>query len=211
MTQQHPHSLPSQAPLGRRDQHYEYEPKGMIGLAQEDPWSQWAPLGAIPRKYRPPAPPAKTRWHKWPWGVGVLLVFVVIVGSSGRGSKSDATPITEQVAPNMAQSVTLTQLSVTTPPAVVEPAMSSVRNISFGDGFWIVGEDIVPGTYESDGARPDSFGLCMATAHSGKDKGSEILNAANVSPGEPIRVSLDGKQVRAVELSGCEIFTRVGY
>jgi len=82
--------------------------------------------------------------------------------------------------------------------------------MSFGDGFWIVGQDVVPGVYESGGAQPDSFGLCLVTTHIGTDKRSEMLSAAKVNPGEPVRVSLDGNQVRAVEASGCENFTKVG-
>ena len=97
MTQQPP---PSQAPSARYDQqHDEYETKKMTGLVRDDPWSQGAPLGAIPLQYRPPAPrsPAKTRRRKWPWSVGVLLLLFVIVGNYSRSSTSDFTPITHRV------------------------------------------------------------------------------------------------------------------
>jgi hypothetical protein len=110
----------------------------------------------------------------------------------------------------MAQPLTSAHLSATTTPSVVEPARSSVRNMSFGDGFWIVGQDVVPRVYESGGAQPDSFGLCLVTTHIGTDKRSEMLSAAKENPREPVRVSLDGNQVRAVEASGCENFTKVG-
>jgi hypothetical protein len=57
---------------------------------------------------------------------------------------------------------------------------------------------------ESGGARPDFFGLCLVTTHSGKSKRSDMLSAAKAKPREPARVSLNGNQVRAVEASGCE-------
>lgn len=144
----------------------------MTSLVRDDPWSQGAPLGAIPLQYRPPAPrsPAKTRRRKWPWSIGVLLLLFVIVGNYSRSSTSDVTPITHRVASSMAQPLTPAGPSATTTPSVVEPATSSVRNMSLGDGFWIVGEDIVPGIYESGGAQPDSFGLCLVTAHSERIK-----------------------------------------
>ena len=85
-------------------------------------------------------------------------------------------------------------------PSVVEPATSRST----------IGEDIVSGVYESGGAQPDFFGLCLVTTHSGKSKRSDMLSAAKANPREPVRVSLDGNQVRAVEASGCENFTKVG-
>ena len=63
--------------------------------------------------------------------------------------------------------------------------------------------------YESGGAQPDFFGLCLVTTHSGKSKRSDMLSAAKANPREPVRVSLDGNQVRTVEAPDCENFTKV--
>lgn len=80
---------------------------------------------------------------------------------------------------------------------------------SFGDGTWVVGEDIVAGTYKTEGAKEGLFEYCQITTHSDENAESPLLDWKNGNAHEPIRVKISGK-VKSVKATGCEDFVKVG-
>jgi hypothetical protein len=58
---------------------------------------------------------------------------------------------------------------------------------SYGDGDYVVGEDIPPGTYESAGANSDIFDLCTITT---EPKGDKFPQAKTGNKGERIIITL---------------------
>lgn len=102
-----------------------------------------------PQPPQPPQqPPAKKR-RKWPWiaagAVGFLILVAALSGNDDTNTKtnephpptagaeqSDASPPGPEAPP--------------TPPKPAEPASSITK-----DGTFLIGADIVPGTYRSDG------------------------------------------------------------
>jgi hypothetical protein len=88
------------------------------------------------------------------------------------------------------------------------PAPSGPKT-SFGDGTWVVGEDIVEGTYKSAGAEAGIVELCSVTTLAGDTSDSKIIDWLTANANEPMRVSLTGK-VKAVKATGCETFVKVG-
>jgi hypothetical protein len=75
---------------------------------------------------------------------------------------------------------------------------------SFGDGTWVVGEDIVPGNYKSAGAQSGLFEYCQITTHFDENAESSFLDWKNANADEPIRVKVSGDWV--VGRAGLPIF-----
>ncbi|OEV08923.1 hypothetical protein [Streptomyces nanshensis] len=57
----------------------------------------------------------------------------------------------------------------------------------YGDGDYVVGEDIPPGTYESSGAASDVFDLCSITT---EPKGDKFPQMKTGNKGERIIITL---------------------
>lgn len=164
----------------------------------------------------PPAPVPQAKARKWPWIAGIVVAFLfgLGIGGSGQqqpssGSAGAGTPVAQP-----AQTVTVVAPAPAQPAdqAVAEapaPAPSSGPKTSFGDGTWVVGEDIEPGTYKSAGAQPGIMEFCAVSTHSGDTTDSPIIDIASANANEPIRIKADGK-VKAVKASGCEDFVKVG-
>lgn len=146
-------------------------------------------------------PPRKRR--RWPWVVGgVLAFFVLIAVVANTGSQYPST-VTPTVPKTPAVSI------VTPEPARAVTPTQAGPQTSFGDGTWVVGEDIVAGTYKTPGAAPGVTDFCAVTTHAGDTTDSPILNIASANANEPIRLKLSGN-VKSVEAHGCEPFTKVG-
>ena len=180
MTQQYP-PIPPPPPYGAPD------PQQWQGYSQQAP---------------PPAP----KKRRWPWIVGGLFVLVFVVpalGNNGSNSttKSSTTSSAAPVAPAVAAPA----------PAQQAPAAEPAGpKSSFGDGTWVVGEDIAPGTYKSPGAQEGMFELCSVTTHSDENADSDkTMDWKTANANEPIRLKLSGK-VKSVKATGCEDFTKVG-
>jgi hypothetical protein len=92
------------------------------------------------------------------------------------------------------------------PPATSE---ATGPKTTFGDGTWVVGEDIAPGRYRSAGAREGMFEYCQITTHSDLDGESAFMAWENGNAGDPVRVNISGK-VKSVKATGCEDFEKVG-
>jgi hypothetical protein len=172
----------------------------------------------------PPAPPlpsapAPVKARKWPWIVGIFVAFLLGIG---MGGSSDKTPTTSAAGSTVTtQTVTVAapapeqnaQPAVVEAPAVAAPAAAapaaSGPKTSFGDGTWVVGEDIQPGTYKTAGATAGVMEFCAVSTHSGDTTDSPIIDIASANANEPIRIKVTGK-VKAVKASGCEDFVKVG-
>lgn len=93
--------------------------------------------------------PALRKRKRWPWVIGILLVIIVISaivanGSQGNASSSSSTPTT--------QSSSSTQSPSTHPTSAPQPQFAT-----FGDGTFIVGKDIQPGTYRTRTSSPNCY------------------------------------------------------
>jgi hypothetical protein len=177
----------------------QYPPPPQPPYGAPDP-QQWQGYGHTP----PPAPKKK---RKWPWVVGGLFVLLFVVPA--LGNKSAPAPGTSTATPTRpAQTV-----AAPTPQQQAEQeapaAAPSGPKTSFGDGTWVVGEDIVPGVYRTNGAQEGLFEYCQITTHSDTEAESNFLDWKNGNANEPIRVKISGK-VKSVKATGCEDFVKVG-
>ena len=194
MTQPHP---TSSTPRGKRPQ-----PDYQVPLPQQA-------VG-----YPPAMPPFPGKARKWPWIVGIVVAFLVGVGMGG--SSKSAPTSTSAAAPAVAApaAAPAAPLKAAEPAAPAQrvgdaPAAASGPKTSFGDGTWVVGEDIEPGTYKSAGAQVGIMEFCAVSTHSGDTTDSPIIDIASANANEPIRIKATGK-VKAVKASGCEDFVKVG-
>ncbi|MDT0353069.1 hypothetical protein RM445_26500 [Pseudonocardia sp. DSM 45834] len=186
---------------------------------QQAPTPGWAPPGSVPdpRQWQqmppygayPPPPPPAPKKRKWPWVVGGLFVLLFVVPALGN-SRSSSTPPSTTVAsapPSAVAAAPAVPLKAVDDDAPA--AVTSGPKTSFGDGTWVVGEDIVPGNYKSAGAQSGLFEYCQITTHSDENAESSFLDWKNANADEPIRVKVSGK-VKSVKVSGCEDFVKVG-
>ena len=91
--------------------------------------------------------------------------------------------------------------------AAVEPVKTLGPQTSFGDGTWVVGEDIEPGTYRSTGAEPGMFEFCSVSTHTGDAGDGNVIAWDTANANEPVRIKVSGK-VKSVKSSGCATFTK---
>ena len=130
----------------------------------------------------PPIEPTKPkRWYQrwWVWAIAAFVVLVAIAGSmSGSEDAEDTaadtttTTAAEETTTTAADTTTTTAAEETTTTAAEATTTSqpedttttteaatttTIAYLTFGDGNWIVGTDIEPGTYRND----DSSALCL--------------------------------------------------
>jgi hypothetical protein len=117
-------------------------------------------------------------------------------GSSGASAGSSPAPAATVTVPGAAPTVTAT---VTAKPAVPDKSTMS------GDGVFVIGQDITPGTYHTTGAVNGSDGNCYYALLSSTNT-SDIIDNNNVTGPATITV---GPGVKAVDISGCEMWSRV--
>lgn len=95
------------------------------------------------------------------------------------------------------------------PAATAQPAREvSGPKAEFGDGTWVVGEDIVAGTYRSPGAKEGIFEFCSVSTYANDTADGNVLAIDTANANEPIRIKVSGK-VKSVKASGCEPFVKV--
>jgi hypothetical protein len=174
---------------------------------------QWAPPGMLPPQYQPPVPsPAARKRRRWPWVLGALFFLVFVVPALSNRDSSVPTSTTPTARPSAAAAPALPLAAApgtAQKAAPAAPVASSGPATSFGDGTWVVGEDVMAGTYKSSGARPGVFEFCSVSTLAGDTSDSDVLDWSTARADEPVRIRLDGK-VKAVKASGCEDFTKVG-
>jgi hypothetical protein len=126
-----------------------YSPSG--ALPPQSPPS-YAPFQQQPTIYGPgsgfPPPVSKPKKRRrWPWIVGALVLVVLIImgaaANAGNNSQDNATP-TPQATNQPAQAATGAPISTPQPTSTPTPTFAQ-----FGDGTFVVGKDIQPGTYRT--------------------------------------------------------------
>lgn len=136
-----------------------------------------------------PSPPRNRR--VWPWILAAPAAIVIV----GCGNIGATTPAAGPATPTATRADT-------------PPLTAAGPQTSFGDGTWVVGEDIQPGTYKSAGAQQGIFELCSVTTLAGDTSDSAIIDWVTANADEPVRIKVTGK-VKAVKATGCEDFTKV--
>ena len=156
--------------------------------------------------------------RRWIWAAGIVIgMFVLMVGcgiavgaAASGGSSSSASAATPAATPAPTASAGSglreeTRIVPVPPTAVSEapPALTSTEPplTWIGEGMWLVGPEVEPGTYRSEG--PDASGWCYIDAQVG-----EHYAAQESSQGGPVRVTVADGQT--VEMSGCLPFAKVG-
>ncbi|TXK36315.1 hypothetical protein FR742_40245 [Nonomuraea sp. C10] len=127
----------------------------------------------------------------------VSLLLGIVIGSSDEAGTSAAGP---------RPTVTVTEIADTAP-ADVEPGQTAETgplSTAPGDGQYLVGEDIKPGTYKTSGT--DSFTCYWARLKDASGEFGAIIANGNVSG--QTRVTL--KKGEYFETKGCQDWKRVG-
>ena len=100
-----------------------------------------------------------------------------------------------------------TAITETASPAFKSPAPP--RPDAYGDGDYIIGDDIPYGTYTSPGAKDDVFDLCIVSSTSEGAKHWPILKSANTDDRIIVRLSKDNAG-DVLSISGCKSLQRRG-
>lgn len=155
------------------------------------------------------APAPKPR-RRWPWVIGSsFLAFVLGLGVGAAGGSSTAT--TAASTPEPAPTVTVTAEPVDGgEPAGAEPKHKRKPKPAgpapVGEGVWLVGEDIKPGTYRTTGPSDPAFPNCYWARLSGTSgEFSDVITNGN--PPGPAIVTIDASDV-AFETNGCKGWER---
>jgi hypothetical protein len=154
------------------------------------------PLPLIQLHCMPAVSPASKPRRNWPWVVGgivVLLGIIGIIGGSQHSSTSTATTAQPPATP-------------AAPPAA--PASPVNLATAFGDGTYVVGIDIVPGTYATTGPAAGGIGMCSWSRlkDTSGNVDSIIANDAQQAPATVTITKTDGVFTTA----GCNTWQEVG-
>lgn len=157
---------------------------------QHDPF---LPTGEVP-------PPPRPKSMKPVW-VALAIVLLacgfgaVVLGAFNPSPKSAPQP---SIAPYAEQGVPDPGVRPTpTPKTAKAPAIKS-----FGDGTYLVGEDIPAGTYTSPGAEESAFTLCYWNVRAGDETDADYLKGGNADKIKaPQRVKL--KKGQQFQTAGC--------
>ncbi len=150
---------------------------------------------------QPPAPaqvkPRKPR--KWPWVLGILVAFGL---GAAVGSSGSSTPTASAPSP-----ATVTQTVPGAPSASANPtpaaqAAAAGPKTSFGDGTYLVGTDIAPGSYRTTGPRADSPLPNCYFARAKDDSGSISSIEQNDNTQGAARVTV--KNGEYLTITGCD-------
>lgn len=143
----------------------------------------------------PPPPPARKRTGRkvLAWTGAVLLALFVVAGVAGNRTSSSSAPASP--APPVAVDV----------PAAAPPQYPA----TFGEGTYVVGVDIAPGTYRTAGAEPGLFEYCAWFTKEGPSSNSDVIDFGTGNAGEPQVVEID-ESVGAFDSSGCETWSLLG-
>lgn len=140
--------------------------------------------------------------------LGMALLFGVvgaITGGSSSGSvaaqytQPPAMPYTPAAAP-----AAVPESVPAEAPAQADPATSPTPTTIPGDGTFLVGSEVTPGTYRSSKAREP---YCYASPASGLDGSGPRLNVTSFH-GEPAIVTIKASD-GSFQTSGCATWTRV--
>ncbi|MFG1947712.1 hypothetical protein [Nonomuraea sp. NPDC048826] len=163
---------------------------GTSSYPEPQPWVQaYAPI------YPPQPARHDRRWLTYGLTAFVSLLLGIVIGSSGETETSAASP---------RPTVTVTEMADTVAETAPEQTESGPLTTAPGDGQYLVGEDIKPGTYKTAGT--DGFTCYWARLKDASGEFGAIIANGNVSG--QTRVTL--KKGEYFETKGCQDWKRVG-
>jgi hypothetical protein len=148
------HQYPPQQQYGQPQQSWEQGYQAAAGQQWDDQYNpRVAPQGPRRRQAPPPAPK-----KKWPWVVGGIVGFLVLVSAINGGSKSTPTVGVQPSASGAVNAQPADQAQLVPSQA---PAAPAGPGTTMGAGTYEVGPDIVPGRYKTQGSGKEGFfGSC---------------------------------------------------
>ena len=160
----------------------------------------------------PPPPPASTRaeqtkpvWKRWWFWVAAVVVLVVIAGSAGSSpddsTSAGSTPTTSPSSGSAVGGAVTGQGgggAGSDGGGAQGNSDGADTHVSFGDGTWIVGKDIKPGTYRA--AAPG--GDCYWERQKDFSGGLNSIIANGLATGGPIVVTIEGSD-KGFSSNGC--------
>jgi hypothetical protein len=157
------------------------------------------PLPLIQPPFAPAIPPARKPRRNWPWVVGVIVLLIYIIGGGGGKNSTSTVTTAEPPAPAAPPAAAAESPAPAAPPADLAPG--------FGDGTYVVGTDIVPGTYETTGPAAGGIGTCSWSRlkDTSGNLGSIIANDVQPDPTTVTISKADGAFVTA----GCNNWHKV--
>lgn len=174
--------------------------------------------GYPPRQPRHAPPPRR----RWPWVVGGVFLLLVIIGIVNGGNRS--APITagnvpeltttEATAPTLeseAPIATPEPTSIRTPRPTAKPKPTPKSTpvgplTTFGPGTYVVGTDILPGTYRSAGPTSDLFCYWARLKDTSGDMSAIVANDNTSGPTTVTISPSDG----AFTTSRCQEWHKIG-
>jgi hypothetical protein len=127
--------------------------------------------------------------------VGAFVALIVIVGVSGGGTAPAPAPAMTYSAP--APVVTQAPAVVQAPPVVQAPAETGPLT-TFGNGTYVVGEDVKAGKYRSPAPQEGAISMCYFDV---RNDAGDIVDQGVANEG-PSRVTL--RNGTTFKSSGCE-------
>jgi hypothetical protein len=122
------------------------------------------PLPLIQPPSTPAVSPARKPRRNWPWVLGgiVLLLGIISLGIVGGGQKNSTSTATTAEPPAAPAAPPAAPAELLAAPAELLAAPASPVNLAtaFGDGTYVVGIDLVPGTYATTGPAVGGIGVC---------------------------------------------------
>lgn len=137
--------------------------------------------------YQPvPVPPKRKK--VWPWIAGAAVVALLALVATCAGILTNASnPV----------SVTVTS----DPVAPQEQTGQKASKTDIGEGEWLVGKDVAPGTYRTTGADDSAVPLCHWVVWTNDNKNEAGPSGLVDKSNQPGRVAL--KKGNVFETSGC--------
>jgi hypothetical protein len=131
-------------------------PPGVSGL--EDT----CPLPLIPPPVMPAVSPASKPRRSWPWVVGGIVLLLGILGIVGGGQQSSTSTVTTAEPPAVPAAPPAAPAELLAAPAelLAAPAPPVTLASAFGEGTYVVGIGLFPGTYATTGLAVGGIGRC---------------------------------------------------
>jgi len=146
-------------------------------------------------------------------GLFICVLWTIVVLPAAREGYTEGTSSEPMSAPPV-----VTSSTANTPRIIATPAPSPTGAVetrapsptgTIGEGTYIVGVDIEPGTYRSTGAKKGLFEFCSWRTLAGPSDNSDIIDIGSANADEPMVVEI-GPEVKAFKSSNCEPWQRVG-
>jgi hypothetical protein len=190
-----------------------YQPPSSFPPPGTGPGFTPQPPSGGPPHFAPPAPHVRDPWWKRWWVIGLAgLILGAGIGGAAAGSDDSSkaasdTPKPTRVTTTVTTTPTAPTKTVTatpTPPTVTKKIKVTPRprTVISGDGTFLVGSDIVPGTY-----RNRNGGDCYWARLSGTSGDFSQILANNNTSGQAIVTILPSDKAFSVER--CGEWTRV--